>query len=738
MHTEQDTLAVLSIADDPLLLGVRSIAEFDDTDRRSRLLLDVVRCYGGHCSVDAVREMRRTAQRLARRQPGEAWRLLSALSNPSDIPAELWLRALLLESLGSADEALAIFDTLPDPDQGNGRTTRLLACARAMLRCGRHDQAAFALRDAINCASSYQLVQAADTLLDGLGQRCAAYFRRRAKIAIVGTTTLDFFAPALRALCFAAGSWADIYVGAYNQYQQEILDPTSPLAAFGPDIVILAPHWQALGLCEEDEHPDATVDRSVSMLRNLWAHCRDRLHAFVVQHNFEVPDADPYGRLSWSLPGGRCRLLQRINTELLDAERREPGIAIVDLDQVAAQYGKSSWTDPALWHSAKQYPSVDAILPLLRQDVAVMRCLWGLTAKCLALDLDGTLWGGVIGEDGIAGIDLGGPGSGEAYVAFQRYVQALQRRGVILAVCSKNNPEEALQVFRDHPEMLLAEDDVAMFEISWAPKDEGLRHIAETLNIGLDSIVFVDDSPRERAFIRRQIPQVTVPELPTDPARFVAALASGLYFEPLAITEDDRQRTRGYRDNAERSRLETSSSSVDEFLRSLRMEVELRPFDEVDLPRIVQLINKTNQFNLTNRRRTEAEIRDLMRLAHVYTHSMRVKDRFGDNGLTGLLIAIEEQGYLRVDTWLLSCRVMGRRVEEAMLGSLLRQARLRNVRGVKGECMLTAKNSPVHDLYDRLGFEFVEQSVNGDRTYLWSLDRESPAAPSLFILRDMT
>jgi len=731
----QQILSLLGSVDDPLLASLRIAADAADGGRQSQLLIDATGRYGKQCGLSAIREMSRIVSRLVRRYPDDARQVLTRLATPGDGIAQGWSRAMLLEAFGSAPEALAIYALLPDPDAGEGRAARLLACARTMLAGGDRTPAARSLREAIQCASGFHTMRDAAKLLDRLD---CTFARKRAKIALVGTTTLDLYAPVLRALAFAGGIWADVFVGGFNQYRQEILDPRSKLAAFAPDAIIVAAHWQALGLPDEDPSPESTASDTISTFASLWQHCRDRLRAFVLQHNFEVPNVEPYGRLSWSLPGGRSRLLQRINVGLWDAIEHESDVAVVDVDQVAGYYGKASWHDPALWHTARQYPTVDAIPALLRQDVAVLKSLWGLNAKCLVLDLDGTLWGGVIGEDGLGGIELGGTGSGEAYADFQRYLRSLQHRGVVLAVCSKNNPDDALQVFRAHPEMVLTEADIALFEIGWLPKDEGLRRVAATLNIGLDSIVFVDDSPQERAWVRQRLPEVMVPEMPTDPARYAAALADGLYFESLRVTDEDKQRTRTYQSNAERAKLETSSASIDGFLESLHMSVDLRPFEEIDLPRIVQLINKTNQFNLTSKRRSESEIRELMRCPHVYSQSMRLADRFGDNGLTGVMIGIEEHGAFHIDTWLLSCRVMGRRVEEVMLHSLVRRARERQVSAVVGDCILTAKNAPVHDLYDRLGFERSEQRVNGDRTYRWSLAKEEWELPSFFAIRDFT
>ncbi len=273
---------------------------------------------------------------------------------------------------------------------------------------------------------------------------------------MVGTVTLELWAPALRALCFSWGIAAEIYVGQFQQYTQEILDPNSGLAKFQPDIIVIAADWRSLALAPESSDPESLIAATLSRFQPLWQHCRQVLQANVIQCNFELPEVDPLGNLSVSLPGGRAGILRQIN---LSFSRQ--GVAMLDVDQIAALHGKQRWNDEVLWQAAKQYPSTEAIPLLMRHAAALIRASLGLTSKCLALDLDNTLWGGIIGEDGINGIRLGGSPAGESYVAFQKYVQALQRRGVILAICSKNNEADASS--QDHPEMVLKLDDIALF-----------------------------------------------------------------------------------------------------------------------------------------------------------------------------------------------------------------------------------------------------------------------------------
>ena len=416
----------------------------------------------------------------------------------------------------------------------------------------------------------------------------------------------------------------------------------------------------------------------------------------------------------------------------MDLSQKESSVWVLDVDHIAGLYGKGRWFDPVLWHVAKQHPSMDAGVFLARHHVAVIRALSGLTSKAIVLDLDGTCWGGVIGEDGLEGIRIGGTGEGEAYRSFQSYVKSLKKRGVILAVCSKNNEADAKLPFEHHPEMILKVDDFAVFVANWKPKDENLRLIGKVLNLGLDALVFLDDNPTERAWIRSQLPEVAVPELPQDPALFIKHISEMLYFESLTLTSEDRERADSYRANTERSILEASAPTLESFLKDLDMHILLKPFHDTDMIRIVQLVNKTNQFNLTTKRRSEAQLRALLERDDCYTLSMRVRDRFGDNGLTGVLIALQDQDKLLIDTWLMSCRVLGRRIEETMILAAISEAKRRNCDHIAAKYLPTPKNILVKDLYDRLGFTLVEESNDGIRQYIYNIGLESIQLPDYF------
>jgi FkbH-like protein len=646
-----------------------------------------------------------------------------------------WLRGALLETCGRFEEAAGALRFLREKTSGEERAMVMLASARNLFAAGHPDQAWHPLAEACKSSATPRTLRNAARLLAQGRKKADVSFRRRCRIALLSSTTIDFLAPILRAQCFGAGIDAEIYIGPFNQYEQEIRDPDSGLARFQPDVIVIGTDWRSLGLGDEEDAPGEIVRARCAQLEPLWRESRERLGATVIQFNYEAPPFDALGHLSAALPGGRGRLLRAINLALWEAAGRTQGVVILDVDQIAARFGKDRWNDPVLWHTAKQYPSAEAMPALGYQITALLRAILGLTSKCLALDLDGVLWGGVIGEDGLAGIQLGGGPAGEAFVAFQRYLQSLTRTGVLLAICSKNNPEDAVLPFRQHPEMVLREADIAVFLANWQPKEENLRAIAAAMNIGLDAVVFVDDNPAERSRVRQELPEVEVVEMPADPAQYVAAVSRLGLFETLAITSEDRERTSSIRKNLERKTLESTAGSVDDYLAQLDIKVQLAPFDEVNLPRIVQLINKTNQFNLTTRRRGDAEVRALL-AAGAYTQAMRTSDRFGDSGLTGVLIAVPEGGRLRVDTWLMSCRVLGRRLDEAMFGALVRYAAENGYTGITGEYIPTAKNGQVANLYIRLGCAAAGQEGDS-RFFLWETGKVFPA-PAMIECVDFT
>lgn len=558
---------------------------------------------------------------------------------------------------------------------------------------------------------------AAAMMLRKVEDRAAIPARRRAKLSLAGSFTTLQLAPLLRLAALRHGLDLEISEEPYGVYRQSILDPNSALYSQAPDFVLLAVHAGDLALPFLSAAPERDVETELARWTSLWEKLAGGSAARVVQFNFAPPAEAPLGHLGARVAGARHAMIGALNARLGAAAHQR--VAIVDCERLSAQIGRENWTDPRYWHLSRQAVALTA-LPLLARHVTAVLCAeLGLNRKCLVLDLDNVVWGGVVGEDGLGGIKLGHDVEGEAFVAFQEYVRQLKEKGVILAACSKNNASDVREVFTKHPEMRLQLGDFAVMAVSWDPKPEQLAHIARTLNIGADALVFLDDSPIERQAVRRALPEVDVIQLPPNPALYVRALANYPMFETSAFTREDAARTDQYRARAEVARLSESVGSLEELWASLDMHAVVAPFDELNLPRIVQLIGKTNQFNLTSRRHSQAAVREFMQDPACVHLSLRLRDRFADHGLVALLIARQHDDRLDLDTWLMSCRVIGRSIESAMLAKLCEHASRRGVRRLRGEYIRTPKNSVVHDLFARFHFERVAAAGDGE---LWEYD----------------
>jgi FkbH-like protein len=529
------------------------------------------------------------------------------------------------------------------------------------------------------------------------------------RLAVLGSSTVDHLLPGIRLGALRRNVWVSIHTPAYGQFLQELLDTNSQLHRFKPDAVLFAFDAQHLFGAQTPIPASGPVESILeeigATLKQHWSAARKHFGCQVIQQTV-IPLAPALlGQNEQRLPYSQRRLTAMLNERLRgwgDAE----GVDLLALDDQIATDGLATWHDPALWHKAKQEISPQAA-PFYGELVArVLAAAQGLSAKCLVLDLDNTLWGSVIGDDGLEGIKLGqGSATGESFLAMQRYALGLSRRGIILAVVSKNDEASALLPFDKHPEMILKRTDIACFIANWNDKASNLREVSRQLNIGLDALVFADDNPFERNIVRRELPMVAVPELPDDPARYPETIAAAGYFETLHLTQDDLERTQQYQANAHREELKASATDLDGYLRSLKMELQWSPFDRVGLQRIVQLINKTNQFNLTTRRYTEDEVLKVMENPRAFSLQLRLIDKFGDNGIIGIVIGeLTEPGRAVIDTWLMSCRVLGRGVEEATLGLVCAEAKRLDAADLVGEYRPTTKNGMVKEHYAKLGF----------------------------------
>jgi FkbH-like protein len=559
---------------------------------------------------------------------------------------------------------------------------------------------------------------------------------RPVRLAVLSSATIDHLLPGLRVGALRRQISLQTYTPAYGQYRQDLADTNSSLYQFRPNAILFALDARhLLGLVEARSDP--AVRRVIDQLEKMWNTAREAFGCQVIQQT-ALPAVPPtIGSNEHRYQASAHRALDLFNQELRNRAQAQ-GIDILSVDTLASRYGIRALHDVALWHRAKQEIHPTAA-PLYGDHVArLIAAQLGRSAKCLVLDLDNTLWGGVIGDDGLDGIVLGqGSALGEAFLDIQRFAAEQAARGIILAVCSKNDPENALLPFEKHPEMRLKRADLAAFLANWDDKPSNLRRIAETLNIGVDSLVFVDDNPFERNIVRRELPMVAVPELPEDPSLYVSCLADAGYFEALAITGEDLERTSQYRANAEREALRATTTDIGSYLASLKMELRWKRFDRVGLARITQLVNKTNQFNLRTQRYTEAEIAAMIDAPAVFGLQLRLVDSFGDNGIVAILILRNTTtDTVWIDTWLMSCRVLGRNVEEATLNLLAQVARERGCDRLVGEFRPTAKNAMVRDHYRKLGFELLETRTEGPTTWLLPLDRFTPLDTFVNIIED--
>jgi len=563
-----------------------------------------------------------------------------------------------------------------------------------------------------------------------------------ARLAILASATVNHLVPAIRVSGLRRRLLINVYLGPYGQYRQHLLDAESPLHRLRPQIVLLALTAReaiaAVPLTATRTEADAVIGRSIDDLRMLWRKAREAFHATVIQQTF-LNVADPlFGSYDRLVAGAPANLIAVLNDRLSKAAA-EDGILLLDIARAAERDGLDAWFDATFWLQAKMEVAPRAAPvygDLLTRVIAAQR---GLSKKCLVLDLDNTLWGGVIGDDGVEGIILGeGSGVGEAHLALQRYAKQLRERGVILAVCSKNDPAVAEAVFRDHPEMVLKRTDIAAFVANWEDKTVNLRRVAEQLNIGLDSLVFVDDNPVERARIRQSLPLVAVPELPADAALYVRCLAGAGYFESVAFTSEDSRRSEQYGANTSREALLESSQSMDEFLRGLDMSVTFGPFKQVDLARVAQLIGKTNQFNLTTRRHSFDDVARFVSTDRCLTLQFRLVDRFGDNGLvSAMILPLDPQApdLLEIDTWVMSCRVFGRQLEREAMNIAVETALRMDIRAFRADYIPTAKNGVVKELYAALGFRLAQEGTPHNGATRWFLQLSDYVPQSTHIAR---
>jgi FkbH-like protein len=543
------------------------------------------------------------------------------------------------------------------------------------------------------------------------------------RLAFLSSYTVSFLEPTLIVEAARQGLLAEIYVGAFGQFEQEVV-PGSPLHAFEPDVLIISmrpedmdpdaiDRYHASGGQRFDELSEELAGRTARLIGAL----REWSRATVLVASFAAPSRLPFGIGDANLDGSLTYAIATANARLRRSISTCRNAVIWDYAGLVHSVGSASWSDPRLMAmaripvAARHHPALAR--HLLRTVTAARR----EPAKCLVLDLDNTLWGGVIGDDGIAGIRVGDDYPGNVYKSFQRSVLALMDRGILLALSSKNDHDLVDQVLRDHPDMLVRWEHIAAARIGWYPKSQGLREIASELGIGTDALVLFDDNPVERAEVRANLPEVGLVDVPADPLHYRDALWSCGYFDQINLSDEDRRRNDMYQAERERRTLASRVESVDEFLESLEMIAEIGEADDLTMGRIAQLVGKTNQFNLTTRRYSAAELEALSRDPRHVVLWIRIRDRFGDQGLVGVAILRLENEAGVVDTLLMSCRMMNRYVEHALMAELVQRTRSAGRNRLLGEYRPTVRNSAVADLYPSLGFVRAADEDSGRDTF---------------------
>lgn len=551
------------------------------------------------------------------------------------------------------------------------------------------------------------------------------------RLAILGGSTTTELRSMLELFLLLHGIQPSFYESGYNRYAEDLLFENPALWNFKPDVVLIHTTWRNVTrfpeLLESDEQVEQRLNEETTRFERLWEKAHSALGALVIQNNFDLPHLRPLGNLEASEASGRIRYLSRLNAEFAKYAQKQSWLLISDILYLSAQAGLDNWYAPTYWYNFHMAISPTATVAVAQNVAGMVKAALGRSKKCLVLDLDNTLWGGVVGDEGVNNLLLGRDHPmGEAFLDFQRYVKDLQRRGVILAVCSKNDDENARAGFA-HPDSVLKLDDFSAFRANWNPKPDNIREIAAELNIGLDSVVFVDDNPAERSLVAQQLPEVATPDVGSNVARYAQILEAERYFEISGLVKDDLARSTYYSSNAERSSSQAAFLDYGEFLGSLEMTAEIAPFSTVYLERITQLINKTNQFNLTTRRHTTAEIETIAQDAGCITLCGRLTDKFGDNGLVSVLIARQRADRAEIDVWLMSCRVLKRELELAMFDALLEECNARGIREITGVYIPSRKNGLVADHYGKLGFTAAECGPEGTQYWHYRIREIEPA-----------
>lgn len=558
------------------------------------------------------------------------------------------------------------------------------------------------------------------------------------RIAVLASHTVDHLRDVMSFWLGMMGLSPRFFQAEYNTIHSSILDVSGKLYEFQPEITMILPQGRDHELAEMPaatyDEMDQKIKAAVAQWVGLWNVLQSQSESHIIQSNADIPPVRVFGNYDAQTPHGLIHALRSYNLELARAAR--PGVTIFDMEYLSSWYGKDKWYDERYWYHSKHAFAPDATGLVAYQGAALVAALRGRAKKCLVLDLDHTLWGGVVADDGWEGIELGQTVRGEAFVDFQKYLLQIKRRGIILAVCSKNDENKAQEPFLHHPQMQLRLEDVACFVANWRNKADNLRYIADVLNLGLDAFVFVDDNPTERALVRQLLPQVASPEMGSDPTRYIRILDQGRYFETVTFSDEDAQRNDYYRRNAQRVTYRETFTDLSAYLQSLHMVATVSDLDRYHLPRAAQLINKSNQFHLTNHRYTETQLSDLASKKHWHLRGFSLSDKFGDYGLISVVI-LEQQAkdLLFIDTWVMSCRVLSKGMEAFICREMMTLARTLGCKEIVGSYVPSSRNQLVAELYPRLKFVPDQQHPEAS-SWLLRLDHVAEEDFTCYIQKD--
>ncbi len=541
-------------------------------------------------------------------------------------------------------------------------------------------------------------------------------------IAILGGSTTSEIKNILELFLLNIGIKPHFYESEFNKYYEDALFGSTELDKFNPDIVYLHTTNKNIvkypGLDNNIDEISTLINNEVERYKTIWSSL-SRFNCPIVQNNFDYTLNRSLGNLDCYDIHGKTYFINQLNDKFSQEARATSQLYINDINYLSSYIGLKDWFDKSLWYQAKYALSMDSMPELAFNISKIMNSIFGKSKKCLVLDLDNTCWGGVIGDDGLNGIDIGlETAISESFTSFQKYVKKLKKRGVILAVCSKNDFQNAKEGF-EHPDSILRFDDFSSFKSNWKAKNKNILEIAKEINIGTDSLVFIDDNPVERDLVSSQVPNVSVPNIGKDVINFIDYIDRGGYFEPISLLADDINRNAYYAGNIKREEEQSTFKSYDDFLSSLKMTAEIKTFPPVYLDRITQLTNKTNQFNLTTKRYNASEIKKIITNDEYIKIYGRLADKYGDNGLVAVSIGKLKENQCHIDLWLMSCRVLKRNMELAMLDEIVRQCKEKDVLEVIGYYYQSDKNSMVCNLYEKFGFTL--KAVNGEDT-IWSLN----------------